>query len=79
MGHCGEEAIPSGGGAKVGIHGGVAGAVSGNDDVAGQPDEEIEGIDGVGWVRQVICIYTNVLILTDTTLPAQLFGFLKIF
>ena len=33
----GEEDIMSGGGAEVGIHGGVGGAVSGDDDVLGEP------------------------------------------
>ena len=43
----GEEGILSGGGAEVGIHGGVGGAVSGDDDVLGEPDGETGGDDGV--------------------------------
>jgi hypothetical protein len=35
-------------GAEVGRHGGVGGAVSGDDDVIGEPDVETEGDDGVG-------------------------------
>lgn len=60
MGHHGEEAILLGGSAEVGIHGGVGGAVSGNDDVAGEPDGESGGDGGVGCVGQVICIYPYV-------------------
>ncbi len=37
------------GGAEVGIHGGVSGTVSGDDDVIGEPDGETGGDDGVGW------------------------------
>jgi len=54
MGHHGEEAILSGGGAKVGIHGGVVGAVPGNDHVVGEPDGESGGDGGVGWLERVI-------------------------
>jgi hypothetical protein len=50
----------SGGGAEVGIHGGVGGALSGNDNVIGEPDAETGGDDGVGCVGQVICIYLYV-------------------
>ena len=49
-----------GGGTEVGIHGGVRGAVSGDDDVIGEPDGETGGDDGVGCVGQVICIYPYV-------------------
>ena len=41
----------------VGIHGGVIGAVSGDDDFLDEPDDETGGDDGVGWMGQVICIY----------------------
>ena len=61
MGHHGEEAILSGGSAEVGIHGGVGGAVSGNDDVAGEPDGESGGDGGVGWLEQVIPLCPYVL------------------
>ena len=54
MGHYGEEAILSGGRAEVVIHGDVGGAVSGNDDVAGEPDGESGGDGGVGWLERVI-------------------------
>ena len=54
MGQHGEEAILSGGSAEVGIHGGVGGSVSENDDVAGEPDGESGGDDGVGWLERVI-------------------------
>ena len=56
----GEEGILSGGGAEVGIHGGVGGAVSGDDDVLGEPDGETGGDDGAGCVGEVICIYPYV-------------------
>ena len=49
-----EEAILSGGSAEVVIHGGVGGAVSGNDDAAGEPDGESGGDGGVGWLERVI-------------------------
>jgi hypothetical protein len=42
------------------MHGGVDGAVSGDDDVIGEPDGETGGDDGVGWMGQVICIYPYV-------------------
>ena len=35
---------------EVGIHGGVGGAVSGDDDVIGEPDSETGGDDGAGCV-----------------------------
>ncbi len=54
MGQHGEEAILSGGSAEVVIHGGVGGAVSGNDDDAGEPDGESGGDGGVGWFERVI-------------------------
>ena len=54
MGHHGEEVILSGGSAEVGVHGGVGGAVSGNDDVVGEPDGESGGDGGVGWLEQII-------------------------
>jgi len=47
-------------GTEVGIHGGVGGPVSGDDDVIGEPDGETGGDDGVGWMGQVICIYLYV-------------------
>jgi len=47
-------------GAEVGIHRGVGSAVSGDDDVLGEPDGETGGDDGVGWMGQVICIYPYV-------------------
>ena len=46
--------------AEVGIYGGFGGAVSGDDDVLGEPDGETGGDDGVGCVGQVICIYPYV-------------------
>ena len=46
MGQHEEEAILSGGSAEVGIHGGVGGAVSGNDESGGD--------GGVGWLERVI-------------------------
>jgi len=55
-----EEAILSGGSAEVGIHGGVGGAVSGDDDVVGESDGETGEDDGVGCVGQVIFIYPYV-------------------
>ncbi len=55
-----EEAILSGGSAEVGIHGGVGGAVSWDDDVIGEPDGETGEDDGVGCVGQVIFIYPYV-------------------
>jgi len=42
------------------MHGGVGGAVSGDDDVIGEPDGETGGDDGVGLVEQVISIYPYV-------------------
>ena len=48
------------GGAEVGIHGGVGGAVSGDDSVLGEPDGESGGDGGVGCMGQVICIYPYV-------------------
>jgi len=56
-----EEAILSGDSAEVGIDGGVGGAVSGNDDVAGEPDGESGGDGGVGWFERVIplCPYVH--------------------
>ena len=58
----------SDGGAEVGIHGGVGGAVSGDDDVLGEPDGQTGGDDGVGCMGQVICIYPYVPV---TFLPGQ--------
>jgi len=40
----------------VSIYRGVGGAVSGDDDVIGEPDGEAGGGDGVGCVGQVICL-----------------------
>jgi len=54
MGHHGEETILSGSSSEVGIHGGVGGSVSENDDVAGEPDGEAVGNGGVGWFERVI-------------------------
>ncbi len=51
----------SGGDAEVRIHGGVSGTVSGDDDVLGEPDGQIRGDEGVGCMRQVICIYPYVI------------------
>jgi len=53
-------------GTEVGIHGCVGGAVSGDDDVLGEPDVETGGDDGVGWMGQVICIYPYVPLNTET-------------
>ena len=44
-------------GSEVGIHGGVGGAVSGDDDGIGEADGETGEDGGVGWMGQVICIY----------------------
>ena len=68
----GEEGILSGGGAEVGILGGVGGAVSGDDNVLGEPDGETGGDDGAGCVGEVICIYPYVP-LVRRTLMGQLF------
>jgi hypothetical protein len=38
----------------------VGGAVSGDDDLLGEPDGETGGDDGVGYMGQVICIYPYV-------------------
>jgi len=46
----------SGGGAKVGIQGGVGGTVSGDDNVIGEPGAGTGRDGGVGCVGQVICI-----------------------
>jgi len=54
IGPHGKEAILSGGSAEVGIDGGVGGSVSGNGDVAGEPDGESGEDGGVGWLEQVI-------------------------
>jgi hypothetical protein len=43
-------------GTEVGIHGGAGGAVSRDDDGLGELDLETGEDDGVGWIRQVICI-----------------------
>ena len=48
------------GSAEVGMHGGVGGAVSGDDDLIDEPDGEKGGNDGVGWMGQVISIYPYV-------------------
>ena len=48
MDHHWEEAILSGGSSDVGIHGGVGGAISGNDDVTGEPDDASGADGGVG-------------------------------
>ena len=45
---------------EVGIHGGVGGAVSGNDDVIGESDDETGEYDGVRWMGQVVSIYPYV-------------------
>ena len=59
--------------AEVGIHGGVGGAVSGNDDVAGEPDRESGGDGGVEWLERVIpfCPYIPFLpyVPMATSLP----------
>jgi len=47
-------------GTEVGIHGGIGGAVSGDDDDIGEPDSESGRDDGVGWMGQVISIYPYV-------------------
>jgi hypothetical protein len=67
MGHHGEEAILSGGSAEVGIHGGVGGSVSENDDVAGEPDGESGGDGGVGWLERVIplCPYVPLVFVSS--------------
>ena len=45
---------------EVGIHSGVGGAVSADDDGISEPDGEIGGGNGVGRRGQVICIYPYV-------------------
>jgi hypothetical protein len=47
-------------GTEVGIHEGVGGALSGDDNVIGEPDAETGADAGVGCVGQVICIYPYV-------------------
>ena len=42
---------------EVGIHGGVDGAVSGDDEGIGEPDGGTGRDDGVGCIGQVISIY----------------------
>ena len=66
MGRHEEEAILPGRSAEVGIHGGVGGAVSGNDAVVGEPDGESGGDGGAGWLERVIplCPYVPCLLLT---------------
>ena len=43
---------------------GVGGVVSGNDNVAGEPDGELGGDNGVGWLKRVIplCPYVPSLL-----------------
>jgi hypothetical protein len=43
-------------GVEVGIHGGVGGPVSENDDVAGESDGESGEDGGVGWLERVISL-----------------------
>jgi len=71
MGHHVEEAILSGGSAEVGIHGGVVGSVSENDDVAGEPDGESGGDGGVGWLERVIplCPYVPLVFVPLIFVP----------
>ena len=71
MGHHGEEAILSGGSAEVGIHGGVGGAISGNDDVAGEPDDASGADGGVGWLERVIplCPYVPLVFVPLIFVP----------
>ena len=45
---------------EVGMHGGVGGAVSEDDDGISEPDGETGGDGTVGWMGQVICIYPYV-------------------
>ena len=40
------------------MHRGVVGAVSEDDDFLDEPNGETGGDDGVGWIGQVICIYS---------------------
>ena len=47
-------------GAEVAIHGGVGGAVSGDDDATGEPDAGTGGEDGFGCVGEVISLYPYV-------------------
>jgi hypothetical protein len=47
-------------GTEVGIHGGLVGAVSGDDDGIGAPDGKTGGDDGVARMGQLICIYPYV-------------------
>ena len=44
-------------GTKVGMHGGVGDAVSGDDNGIGEPDDETGGNDEVGWMGKEISIY----------------------
>ena len=54
MGHHGGEAVLSVGSSEVWIHSGVGGIISGNDDVAGEPDDASGADDAVGWLVRVI-------------------------
>jgi len=54
------------------MHGGVVGAVSGDDDVLGEPDGETGGDDGVGWMGQVICIYPYVPLISSLDIEPRL-------
>jgi hypothetical protein len=47
-------------GAEVEIHRGVDIAVSGDDDLIGEPNGETGEYDGVGCMGQIICIYPYV-------------------
>ena len=47
-------------GEEVGIHRGVGGAVTGDDDLIGEPDGETGGEGAVLWIRQIISFYPYV-------------------
>ena len=61
---------------EVWMYRGVGGAVSEDDDVLGEPDDETVGDDGVGWIGQVICIYPYVpLILLEKMKGIKRYGY----
>ena len=53
------------------MHGGVGGAVVGDDDGIGEPDGETGGDDGVGWMGQIICIYPYVIYIWRARVDSQ--------
>ena len=57
-------------GTEVGIHEGIGGVVSRDDDVIGKPDGETGRDDGAGWMGQVICIYPYIPLTCDRRLAS---------